>query len=126
MGIWQLPQNILGFIIMKICHATLYVVYENVNVYSWDFKGGMSLGKYIFVPFATDDLNEYRKRYIKHEYGHTIQSKYFGWLYLLVIGLPSLIWAGCFKWYRKKTGTSYYSFYIEKWADKLGEVEREV
>ena len=30
---------------------------------------------------------------IKHEYGHTIQSKWLGWLYLLVIGLPSIIWA---------------------------------
>lgn len=28
---------------------------------------------------------------IKHEYGHTIQSKYLGWLYLIIIGLPSIV-----------------------------------
>lgn len=123
--IWQLPQNILGFIIKKICHATLYIVYEGVNVYSWDLKGEMSLGKYIFVPFVDEDLNEYRIKYVKHEYGHTIQSKYLGWFYLLVIGLPSIVWAGCFRWYRKKTGVSYYSFYTEKSADKIGKVNRE-
>ena len=54
-----------------------------------------------------------------HEYGHSIQSKILGPLYLLVIGLPSIIWAGLFEKYRNKHKISYYSFFTEKWANKL-------
>ena len=122
---WQLPQNIAGIIAKKIFKATPYTTYKDANVYSWSLKSGVSLGSHIFVPFKTEDsASDYVQRYIKHEYGHTVQSKYLGWLYLLVIGLPSFVWAGCFKGYREKTGKSYYWFYTEKWADKLGGVER--
>jgi hypothetical protein len=90
----------------------------------------MSLSNHIFLPFEVDTdeamlINTWKLDYIAHEYGHTIQSHKLGLVYLLVIGLPSLIWAGCFEKYRKKHGVSYYSFYTEKWADKLGGVERE-
>jgi hypothetical protein len=43
-----------------------------------------------------------------------------GPLYLLVIGLPSLLWAWLGDNYREKHGVSYYDFYTEKWANKLG------
>jgi len=67
---------------------------------------------------------------IKHEYGHQLQSYILGPLYLLVIGLPSGLWC----WFiqdlvnknRKKKGKptlSYYWFYTESWANKLGGVE---
>lgn len=126
MEVWQLPQNILGFIVKKLYAATPYTTHNNVNVYSWNNLGGISLGKYIFVPFhkASPNTNGVQ-RYIRHEYGHCVQSRYLGWFYLIVIGLPSITWAGCFEWYRKKTGTSYYDFYTEKWADKLGGVNRD-
>ena len=134
-AIWELPQNTLGWIVKKISKATSYGTYKDAEVYTWHISGGMSLGKYIFVPFETDGLmyyddNHYYRRdyvenFIKHEYGHTIQSKYLGWLYLLVIGLPSLIWAQCFEWYWSREGKSYYDFYPEKWANKLGGVEDE-
>ena len=137
-NIWELPQNILGALVKKVCKATplsYYSNYKGANVYSWNLPGGISLGKYIFVPFTFDGVGyvdiygrfrsaAYVENYIKHEYGHTIQSKYLGWFYLLVIGLPSLIWSRCFVEYRRETGTSYYDFYTEKWADKLGGVER--
>lgn len=75
-------------------------------------RGGVSLGKYIIV-------NQWMPtKEIMHEYGHCIQSRYLGWLYLIVIGLPSLLWA---MFYR---GKNYYSFYTERWADKLGGVNR--
>ena len=123
--LWELPQNLLGRIIKKVCKTTHYTDYNDSIVYSWDIDGGMSLGRYIFVPFYNiSPTTKYASELIKHEYGHRVQSKYLGWLYLLVIGLPSLIWAQCFGWYRKKTGKSYYDFYTEKWADKLGGVER--
>ena len=123
---WEFPQNALGCIVRKVVGAKPYTTYQSTNVYSWKLKGGMSLGKYIFVPYVEEDPMTYNvQQFIKHEYGHTIQSKYLGWFYLFVIGLPSIIWAGCFEWYRKKTGMSYYDFYTERTADRLGGVERE-
>ena len=74
--------------------------------------GGISLGEYIF-------LNNNRVASIKHEYGHSIQSKYLGPLYLLVIGIPSLLWAMF-----GKCEDAYFRFYTERWDDKLGGVDR--
>lgn len=123
--LWELPQNLLGLIVKKVSKATYYTTYEDATVYSWNISGGMSLGRYIFVPFKIAPPSSKRvQEFIKHEYGHTIQSKYLGWLYLIVIGLPSLVWANCFAWYWSKEGKSYYDFYTEKWADKLGGVDR--
>ena len=122
---WEFPQNIAGCIVRKIYKATPYTAYKDANVYSWDVNSGMSLGKYIFVPYKNEDYaTPAVQRYIKHEYGHTMQSKYLGWFYLLVIGLLSAVWNKCFQSYRDKTGKSYYSFFTERWADKLGGVER--
>lgn len=50
-------------------------------------QGGISLGKYIIVSqWAT-------QKTIMHEYGHCLQSKILGPLYLLVVGLPSILHA---------------------------------
>jgi hypothetical protein len=38
----------------------------------------------------------------------------------LVIGLPSIIWNKFFAEYRKQNKVSYYDFWVEKWANKLG------
>ena len=61
---------------------------------------------------------------IMHEYGHTLQSKMLGPLYLIVIGLPSLIWAWLYGPVIPWSKNGYYVFYTEKWAEKLGEVKR--
>lgn len=128
-AIWELPQNALGFIVTRIFYTHEMTMpnnpeFNNVRIFAWNVPGGMSLGKYIFI-YEPAIGTSYGDCTIKHEYGHTIQSKYLGWLYLLVIGLPSLGWAWLGKGYRKKTGKSYYSFYTERWADKLGGVVRE-
>jgi hypothetical protein len=86
----------------------------------------MSLGSHIFLPRAgflyydPEKETEWQQNYIKHEYGHSVQSAYLGPLYLFVIGIPSLIWAGFFDNWREKHNKSYYWFYTESWADKLG------
>ena len=123
-AVWIFPQNAIGFIVKKVCKATPYTTYKDAHVFSWNVRGGVSLGRYIFVPFTTQDPTSHEvQEYIKHEYGHTVQSKYLGWLYLVGIGLPSIIWAGCFDRYRAKKSVSYYAFYTERWADRLGGVE---
>ena len=131
---WELPQNLLGALVVKIFNAKYDSTYEDATIFTWNQDGGMSLGKYIFLPFKTNttivdgtikrDLTRYQLEVLKHEYGHTIQSKYLGWFYLLVVGLPSFIWANCFVEYRRKTGKDYYSVFPENWANKLGGVNK--
>ncbi len=116
---WGLPQNILGFLFSR-----KYKKVENffgANVYyhneNW---GGVSLGIFIIMSGMRD--KKWTDSVKVHEYGHTIQSLILGPLYLLVIGLPSMIWCKtrCFVRYRKQKNLSYYSFYSEKWANYLG------
>lgn len=125
--LWQLPQNLIGLLIKVICKTPLYTTYKEAKVYTWKLRGGISFGQYIFLPYKDESVeNFYVQQDIKHEYGHCIQSQYLGWFYLLVVGLPSIIWCNskiCEK-YRRKNNISYYSKFPENWADKLGNVER--
>lgn len=128
MYLWQLPQNIIGVIVFYI-YATfsdVTVVDEgtSVSVYT-SIKGGLSLGAFNFLQRGYyRNPSKYVTKTILHTKGHSKQSRILGPLYLLVIGVPSLIWDALwtyFKYFRKK---GYYSFYTEKWADKLAGVER--
>ncbi len=60
--------------------------------------------------------SEHRDFTLMHEYGHTLQSIILGPLFLPVVGLPSLLWAGLpvFRKYREKSAVSYYRFYTER------------
>lgn len=119
MFILEFPQNIIGFLGFVIYAKVLkYPYYKYQGSLVTHVKGGwgaISLSKYIFA-----DDRCYQSNIIKHEYGHSIQSKILLFLYLPVIGLPSLIWNRLFKGYRAKYSKSYYSFYTEAWANKLG------
>ena len=113
--LWCFPQQLLGLIVKHVTKAT-----KNEDHYFYNVKSGsVSLGTYIFLC----ESHQGDERVLKHEKGHTKQSLMLGWLYLIVIGLPSIIWCNCFNKYREKHNVSYYSFYTEKWADKLGGVE---
>ena len=84
---------------------------------------GYSTGLGMFI-FMSDELPADDHRRIRvHEYGHTVQSMILGPLFLLVIGLPSMLWAvlPVFKRYRRENRVSYYSFFPERWANHLGE-----
>ena len=65
--------------------------------------------------------NELKNRLLVHEYGHTIQSLILGPLYLIVIGIPSTMWAFLFEKKRKDEQIPYGAFFTEKWANRLGE-----
>ena len=116
--IWELPQNLLG-LLLRVIYKGTDSEYEGAVVRrSLKMLGGISLGRYIIVSqFASE-------RTVMHEYGHCLQSRRLGWLYLLVIGLPSIIWAGLYGSVVKSTKNGYYRWYTEKWADRLGGVER--
>lgn len=119
--LWQLPQNVVGILWLNINLIFYYgvnhitTINENIDVYEIPTKfGSVSLGKYIICSKNPSENT------IKHEYGHCIQSMYLGPLYLIIIGIPSFIWACIYQY----TNKSYYWFYTEKWADKLGKVKR--
>lgn len=95
--------------------------YKGIDVYIGDFPGGISLGQYIII--SENSYRDKRNRTKKHEYGHSRQSLYLGPLYLIVVGLPSILWAGFIHDMVGKE-VSYYDVYPENWADKLGEVNR--
>ena len=127
--LWQLPQNLCGIIYRSISEDNRISVVETYDsrsvgakVYLQKANGGISLGKYIFInqDYIDEDI------VIKHECGHVKQSKILGPLYLLVIGIPSILHAwlnnyiGCC-W--KNGEYNYYHFYTEKWANKLMGIE---
>lgn len=116
--LWMLPQNLLGLLLRAIYKGNDSNYESAIVRRSIKMKGGISLGKYIIVNQLTT------KKTIMHEYGHCRQSLYLGWLYLLIIGLPSLIWAWMYGTVVKPTINGYYRFFTEKWADKLGGVKR--
>lgn len=76
----------------KICDVEYKETYKGVKVFSGDFPGGISLGQYILM---SDYNYRHKKRLVKeHEYGHTKQSMLLSWLYLPIVGLLSISWAG--------------------------------
>lgn len=116
--LWQLPQHLIALLLRLIYKGNDSEYNGCIVRRSVYLRGGISLGKYIIV-------NQwFREIDIKHEYGHSVQSRYLGWLYLLVVGLPSLLWAIMYGRAIRLSYNGYYKFYTEKWADKLGGVKR--
>lgn len=119
MFILEFPQNLIGYVLYKVytqkCGRPYYRYRDAYVVHLKGHWGAISLSRYIFA----DDIY-YKSKMIRHEYGHTIQSKWLMLLYLPVIGFPSLVWNRLFKRYRKRRNKSYYSFYTESWANQLG------
>lgn len=119
--LWQLPQNLLGLLVILLSKAKLRgSLYIANNL----FNSGVSLGKYII--FQKDC---YTAQDIKHEKGHQIQSLKYGCFYLLVVGLPSIarnVWDRLAhkKWDYFKRSKWYYGGFPEKQADELGGVVR--
>ena len=111
--LWQLPQNLLGGILVLCYKAGAGQEYRGVRLhYSNTIRGGISLGRHIILNrlYQSDDAKN-------HEWGHTRQSLRLGWFYLFVIGIPSLLWA-C------RHRENYYAYWTERWADRLGGVKR--
>jgi hypothetical protein len=119
---WGILQTFVGAMLWLIVSSKItdYGWYRKASVsivLGSQLQGAVSLGAFILC-FHTPGENT-----LKHEFGHCIQSLILGPLFLFVIGLPSLIWCGCFEKYRQKHNISYYAFYTEKWANKLGGVK---
>ena len=116
---WCLPQTLVAWIVrvfMKVDHKEKH---GHAIVYNTCMKrASVSLGHKIYL--CERDWND--EYLIKHEIGHYKQSLMVGWLYLLVIALPSVIWNvwGFERALKKNPEVSYYDYWTEHWADKLG------
>lgn len=119
--IWQLPQHVLGLLLIIVSRAKKVNGYYTVRKL---FNSAVSLGDYIIFQadcIATDS--------VQHEKGHQVQSRMYGWLYLLIVGLPSIarnIWDRLVhkNWTTTQRAAWYYSGFPENQADKLGGVAR--
>ncbi len=110
---WGILQNIIGLVIFLLNINRPHYIYNGAVVTRWKRPDSLGMGMFIF--HRSND-----KYVLSHEYGHTIQSIILGPLFLFVIGIPSIIWAGCFGDYRKRNNIDYYSVFQEKWATELG------
>lgn len=120
--LWQLPQNIVGLIVSLFYKTDAIIDYKDAKIrICGSFPGGISLANYIIV--RRYPVDKYSKNSVKHEYGHSRQSLMLGPLYLIIIGIPSILWAAFYKT-DPNNPNKYYEFYTESWADKLGEVTR--
>ena len=119
--IWQLPQHIValiyfGYLVMMCKDLGVDSRYKQAIVIPCVMRGAITLGNYVFV-----GLNSEYKETVKHELGHTIQSKILGPLYLIVIGIPSITYCGLRRLFPSLRKKNYYNFYTEKWANNLSE-----
>ena len=116
---WELPQVVLGYLLYLFIRKKITAVkkFNDFTAYFVkEFPGGISLSVFVFI----NDKDFRDMRIISHEYGHSLQSVYFGWFYLIIIGAPSLVRALVWKIFKFKN-IRYYAGYPEKWADRLGE-----
>ena len=114
--LWQLPQNLVALCILLFSKKIRKIDFRNdclvLEAKLPKDAGGVSLGNFAIVSPCCNN-----ERTIRHEAdGHTVDSKIFGPLYLLIIGLPSalhLLWFN-----RHGVGKDYHDFYTERWADR--------
>lgn len=131
---WQIIQNIAGAVAVFFSGAKPQEFKDaegkSFKVYvTKDFmNSGVSLGNYIILDDVYTSFkvsSDYKMLTIKHEYGHQVQSKILGPLYLIVIGIPSalgnifdrMFYVG--KKSQEEREKWYYNLPWEKWADKL-------
>lgn len=128
---WGILQNLIGLGIFLWHFKSRHFLYHGAVATVWaSEKFSLGMGMFIFMrkPREGEDITDIPQsgdfaRVLLHEYGHTIQSVILGPLYLPVISIPSGLWCNLSQAaeYRKKHKISYYDFYPEKWADRLGE-----
>ena len=117
--IWQLPQHIVaiiyfGYLVIMCKDLGVDSRYKQATVIPCIMRGAITLGNYVFV-----GLNSEYRKIVKHELGHTIQSKILGPLYLIVIGIPSITYCGLRRLFPSLRKKNYYDFYTEKSANYL-------
>ena len=129
---WGCLQTAFGLLCFLVHIRDRHFWYHGALVTEWSAPSSVSLGLFVFVaekPYFYRLLQEayteeaLSSRLLVHEYGHTVQSLLLGPLYLPAMGIPSTVWGfwpGCAR-ARRERGISYFSFFTEAWANRLGE-----
>lgn len=109
--IWQLPQAILGAFMLLFTQKNKLIAQRHFDFCfeGEHMSGGISLGP---IAIVSKNLSRHEPSVMHELDGHTVDSKIFGPLYLIIIGLPSIMNA-IFSFTK-----CYYDFYTEKWANK--------
>lgn len=131
--LWTFIQSAIGLLLITVTGAEE----RKLTIGNKDYKyylakrfnsmwSGVSLGEYIV--FAKDNFVD--EINIRHEYGHYVQSIYLGPLYLLFIGIPSVlgnIWdrTAHINWSCLDRITWYYTQPWEHWADTIAGITLE-
>lgn len=114
LNLWEIIQNLLGWLEVKFNNPTFAHSFGDTKIYYMTYDDSHCIGKYIFINKESDEHT-----IIRHEYGHRIQSRMLGPLYMLVIYIPSYLHFVFWMLYHEYDWTEYYDFYTERWADRL-------
>lgn len=119
---WGFPQSLLGLIFRLVYKDCQRTEYHGTVVTHWPKGGSMGVGMYLFL--GTGGNEDCRAQVLVHEFGHSVQSMILGPLFLPIMGIPSFLWANlprCRRLRREKN-ISYYKFYPERSANRLGQL----
>jgi hypothetical protein len=129
--LWEGPQTLLGLASFAAQRALGNVEHTERRHGRMFVKlrgaGAVSLGHFVF--WSTEDTRFVRVNPHNdlHEWGHARQSALLGPAYLLVVGIPSALRAvyAVAQWpFTRRPWAGYYDGFPERWADRLGGVER--
>lgn len=132
--VWELPQTGLGYlfaqwrnILGKLERVDTLdgVTFATGRHWQKHTYAGVSLGCFANMWVSGrigDDFEGYARcspfHIFGHEYGHTLDSQLWGWLYLPIVGLPSLISQAL--GLSHKASHRHDDFWAERRADRLG------
>lgn len=126
---WQLPQVIAGCVWCLVARPRYLYSHHHVHLFTCRFGGGVSFGPMAFYDerhrAGLLSRDPRVMPYLTHEYGHSMDSRLCGPIYLLVIGLPSglhLLVRRLFK-ARWPQLENYYDFYTERRANRKAGIE---
>lgn len=121
--IWELPQNLAGAAVLTTAHWSEKIEkieFEKDRIFIKTDDLNVSLGSFVFWQTG------YEQKHKNHEFGHSLQSRILGPLYLLVAGIPSfcrLQYYRCYLNAQNNLGSlGYYQGFPENWANRLGGV----
>jgi RHS repeat-associated protein len=125
---WESLQASLGYMYGQAMNVAGYVdevrfyrgaVLVNIHNQSDNDASGMTLGPYIALHSRDLKLSAYQSRngsqhqLLKHEHGHTVQSRFLGPLYMGVVAIPSLA-------SQVFDPNGHTRFWVEAWASDAG------
>ncbi len=98
---WEAPQTFAGFLWLNLRNLQGKIIFTDTeDAVTISFSGGrgrgVSFGEFVEVRLPLDKISEIRETGQKcylvwHEFGHSLDSRRLGPLYLFVVGIPSLI-----------------------------------